>query len=308
MIEVKNLFKSYGDIKAVQDISFYVKSGEIYAFLGENGAGKSTTINILCTVLKKDKGEIVINNQNLDKNENLIKKDIGVVFQGAYLDDRLTVFENLNVRSMLYGFSPNQAKDNVNRVADIFDLRQILKRRYSDLSGGKRRRVDIARAMLHEPKILILDEPTTGLDPATRNNVWKTIRRLRKEKGITIFFSTHYMEETENADKISIVKKGKIAVTDTPYMLKQKYSYDSLNLYGMTKTITKYLKDNKYKFKVRNDYIEVKLDNSMMSLDILKDLKENVTSFEVKKGNMDTVFLTVTEKYDFNIEEKRCIK
>ena len=304
MIRVENLYKAYGDIKAVQDISFDVKEGEIYAVLGENGAGKTTTINILCAILEKDKGKVLINKHDLDKNSDLIKRDIGVVFQGAYLDDRLTIFENLYVRALLYGMSTKEAKQNIQTTADIFDLRDILKRKYKNLSGGQRRRADIARALLHSPRILILDEPTTGLDPATRNMVWKTIKRLRNEKGMTIFFSTHYMEETENADRIAIIKKGKIAACDTPHALKQKYSYDTLNLYGDNDEIKKYLKEKEYKTKIRKEYIEVKLESSMKALDVLNDLREKVSGFEVRKGNMDTVFLTVTGKDDFDGEVK----
>lgn len=304
MIKVKNLNKSYGEIKAVSSISFDVKKGDIYAFLGENGAGKSTTINVICTILKKDSGEVVINGNRLDSDDDKIKKDIGVVFQGSYMDDKMSVYENLATRAALYGYNSKEIKEKIKRVTQRLNLDEFIKRRYNSLSGGQRRRADIARAILHSPKVLILDEPTTGLDPATRAMVWKTIKNLQKETGMTIFFSTHYMEETEYANKISIIKKGKIAVTDTPYMLKQKYSYDTLNLYGDNVAIEKYLKEHKHKYKINNDYISVKLKESMFSIDIINSLKEKIKSFEVRKGNMDTVFLTVTGEDDFEVNKK----
>lgn len=299
MIKVRNLSKSYGDIKAVNDISFDVQKGEVYAFLGENGAGKSTTINIICTILKKDKGEVIINGHHLDKADDKIKKDIGVVFQGSYLDDTLTIYENLFARAMLYGFTTKQAKEQIKWVSEQLRLEEFIKRRYNKISGGQRRRADIARAILHKPKLLILDEPTTGLDPATRAMVWETIQSLKKEAEMTIFFSTHYMEEAENANRISIIKNGIIAVTDTPYVLKQKYSYDSLNLYGEMDKIKEYLEKNNFVYATNNDYIIVKLKQSMLAIDIINAIKTDITSFEVEKGNMDTVFLTITGNDDF---------
>lgn len=304
MIKVTNLSKSYGEVKAVNDISFSVNKGDIYAFLGENGAGKSTTINIICTILKKDMGEVVINGNILDKADAQIKKDIGVVFQGSYLDDTLSVYENLFARAMLYGYSPKVAKQHIEWVSDKLKLEEFLKRRYKNLSGGQRRRADIARAILHKPKLLILDEPTTGLDPLTRALVWETINDLKTQSGMTIFFSTHYMEEAENANMIAIIKNGTIAVIDTPYMLKQKYSYDTLNLFGDMPKILAYLEKNKHNFSINNDFVVVKLKQSMASIDIINALKADITSFEVKKGNMDTVFLAVTGKDNLASEAK----
>lgn len=299
MIIVKNIHKSYGNIEAVKDISFEVKQGEIYAFLGENGAGKSTTINIICTILKKDKGDIHINGFELDRQDNEIKKALGVVFQNSYLDNKLSVYENLATRAALYGFSRKEIKERIEKVAERLELCGFIKQKYSTLSGGQRRRVDIARAILHQPKLLILDEPTTGLDPATRVRVWETIKRLQEQTGLTVFFSTHYMEEAEYANRISIIKHGKLAVTDTPYMLKQKFSYDTLNLYGNKPALIEYLKKTNHKFKLNNDHLSVKLKESMQSLSIVNDLKDQIQSFEVRKGNMDTVFLTVTGKENF---------
>lgn len=296
MIEVKNLSKTYDNkVLAVDDISFSVEDGEIFAFLGENGAGKSTTINILCTILKKDKGEVKINGFDLDKQDPDIRKSIGVVFQGSYLDDRLTVYENLEARGMLYGYSAKEIKERINIVSDKLNMSSYIKRRYGKLSGGQKRRADIARAILHTPKLLFLDEPTTGLDPATRRTVWDTIKNIQAQTGMTIFFSTHYMEETEIATKVAIIKKGKIAVMDTPYMLKQNYSFDTLNMYAKDLTaITNYLKQREYQYIINNDYVTVRLKDSLQALPIIDALRGGLDSFEVMKGNMDTVFITVT--------------
>lgn len=300
MIEVKNLSKTYDNkVLAVDDISFTVDDSEIFAFLGENGAGKTTTINILCTMLRKDKGEVKINGFDLDKEDAAIRKSIGVVFQGSYLDDRLTVAENLAARGMLYGYSAKEIKERISSVSQRLNMESYIKRRYGQLSGGQKRRADIARAILHTPKLLFLDEPTTGLDPATRHTVWETIKEIQQQTGMTIFFSTHYMEETEIATKVAIIKKGKIAVVDTPYMLKQKYSFDTLNLYSKDLTnITAYLQSHEYEYKINNDYVIVKLKDSMRALPIIYALRGGLDSFEVMKGNMDTVFITVNGEVD----------
>ncbi len=301
MIEVKNLSKTYDNkVLAVDDISFTVEDSEIFAFLGENGAGKTTTINMLCTMLRKDKGEVKINGFDLDKEDADIRKSIGVVFQGSYLDDRLTVAENLTVRGMLYGYSAKEIKEKVKNVSQKLNMDSYIKRRYGQLSGGQKRRADIARAILHTPKLLFLDEPTTGLDPATRHTVWETIKEIQRQTGMTIFFSTHYMEETEIATKVAIIKKGKIAVMDTPYMLKQKYSFDTLNLFARDLTkIMAYLQEHQYEHRINNDYVVVKLKNSLQSLPIVDDLRGELDSFEVMKGNMDTVFITINGEVDY---------
>lgn len=304
MIKVKSLIKSYGDVQAVKGISFNVEKGEIYAFLGENGAGKSTTINILCTMLKKDSGEVSINDYNLDKQDNEIRNSIGVVFQGSYLDKRLTVYENLYTRGILYGYTEKEIKDRINKVEERLNMGEFIKRRYDKLSGGQRRRADIARAILHNPKVLFLDEPTTGLDPATRIIVWDTVKELKNEWGITIFFSTHYMEETEIADKIAIIKKGEIAVIGTPYGLKQKYSKDTLNIETSNNPyLIEFLDKGGYDYYKSNNHISIKLDNSLLSLPILEHIKKDLLSYEVKKGNMDDVFINVTDD-NFIIERE----
>ena len=198
-VTVDHLSKSYGDVQAVKDISFQVKKGSLFAFLGVNGAGKSTTINIICSILKKDAGKIFVNGHDLDEDYIAIKKDIGIVFQTSVLDRDLTVKENLDVRSSFYGLSRAERRRNVDEIVQLLSLEPLLKRPIKNLSGGQQRRVDIARAMVHRPRLLILDEPTTGLDPKTRLTVWSLIDRVRVETGMTVFLTTHYLEEAELA-------------------------------------------------------------------------------------------------------------
>ena len=202
IIEIAHLSKRYGDIQAVNDLSFHVNEGELFAFLGINGAGKSTTIGIICDQIKKDAGKVLVAGYDLDSNTTEIKKMIGVVFQNSVLDKQLSVYDNLECRAALYNITGQKFKDKLNELDELLDLKPLLKRTLGKLSGGQKRRVDIARALIHDPKILILDEPTTGLDPQTRQMVWMVVNRLRTNNKMTVFLTTHYMEETKDADYI----------------------------------------------------------------------------------------------------------
>lgn len=237
IIEVKNLVKNYKDVHAVNDISFTVEEGSFFAFLGINGAGKSTTINILCTVLEKTSGNVKIGGYDLDKEKNKIKELIGIVFQGSVLDKQLTVKENLESRASYYGLNKKEIAKRIESLTQTFDLSEILKRKYGTLSGGQRRRVDIARALINRPKLLFLDEPTTGLDPKTRLQVWEIIHNLRKETGLTVFLTTHYMEETVDCDNVVIIDSGKIVANDSPHNLKKIIRQTAL--FGTQKKILK---------------------------------------------------------------------
>ena len=210
MIEIKNLYKQFGDIQAVNNLSFKVKKGELFAFLGVNGAGKSTTINIICGQLKKDKGEILITGKSLDENPTFFKNILGVVFQTSVLDKDLTVYDNLQSRASLYGIIGKDFQNRLNKLSEILSFKDLLKRPLGKLSGGQKRRIDIARALIHNPKILILDEPTTGLDPQTRTLLWDVINNLRKEEGLTVFLTTHYMEVAADADYVVIIIMDKL--------------------------------------------------------------------------------------------------
>lgn len=297
VISVKNLTKNYDLIKAVDSISFNVKAGDFFAFLGPNGAGKSTTINILCTLLERTSGDIEINGYKLGIDDEMIRNSIGVVFQTSNLDNLLTVYENIKSRASFYNISSLEFKNRLNYISQTLDIKDILNRKYGELSGGQKRRVDIARALINEPKILFLDEPTTGLDPQTRKKIWEFLETLQTRNKVTIFLTTHYMEEASNADKIAIIDKGKIIEYNTPMKLKEKYASNIVRIIPKNETeIIKYLNKYKYEYIKRIDNVEVKIKSSLDALDLLNSIKSNLDSFEVIEGNMDQVFITLTGK------------
>ena len=296
IIEIKNLKKYFGEVKAVDDISFSVKQGDLFAFLGLNGAGKSTTINIMCDILQKDSGEVYINNYSIDDSSDKIKADLGIVFQQSVLDEKLTVYDNLYYRAMLYNLTEKEFKQNLNFYAEKLDFKDILKRPFGKLSGGQKRRIDIARALIHNPKILILDEPTTGLDPKTRILVWDLISYLRKEKQLTVFLTTHYMEEASEADDVVIIDSGKIVAHDTPNKLKNKYANDFVKIYDWEESLIKKLEKDNYDYLQQKEFIEVKVKNILEAKNFVVKYEKLIKDFEVIKGKMDNVFLNVTGK------------
>lgn len=291
MIEIKNLYKQFGDIQAVNNLSFKVKKGELFAFLGVNGAGKSTTINIICGQLKKDKGEILITGKSLDENPTFFKNILGVVFQTSVLDKDLTVYDNLQSRASLYGIIGKDFQNRLNKLSEILSFKDLLKRPLGKLSGGQKRRIDIARALIHNPKILILDEPTTGLDPQTRTLLWDVINNLRKEEGLTVFLTTHYMEEAADADYVVIINHGQIAAEGTPLDLKNKYTGDFLTLYNVNEEEIKQL-NLKYT-KIHNGF-KIEIHNTSFATKLIYNYPELFQDYEIIKGKMDDVFLQVT--------------
>ena len=298
IIEVRQLQKSYKDVKAVNGIDFYVEEGELFAFLGLNGAGKSTTIDMLCTFLKLDRGSIKINNYEVGKDDEKINSLVGVVFQESVLDELLTVKENLITRSKLYNMSKDEFNKNLEEIADITGIREIINRQYRKLSGGQRRKVDIARALINKPNILFLDEPTTGLDPKTRKNVWDMIRTLQKDNNMTVFLTTHYMEEASKADYIVVMDKGVIAAKGTTDELKEKYAKDKMIIYfddEKSDFIENYLKENNYEFFIQKNNITIEINTTLDSIKIIDDCRIYINSFEVIKGSMDDVFLNITK-------------
>ncbi len=293
IIEVKNLRKYYKNIKAVDDISFTVEKGSFFAFLGPNGAGKSTTISIIATLLEKTSGEILVCNKEVGRHNEIIRKKIGVVFQKSVLDDLLTVKENLESRASFYNYSKKEIAKKINEVVRITELEPYLHRRYKTLSGGERRRIDIARALIHEPDILILDEPTTGLDPSSRKMIWNILNKLRHDKSLTIFLTTHYMEETLEADKVVIIDHGRIVASGTPEYLRQRYSNDLLKI-SPKKGLLKELDIDKVEYEKDRDIIKIRIEDSFKGLDIINKYKEYIDGFEIIRGNMDDVFLNIT--------------
>lgn len=292
-LEIKHLSKAYGPVKAVDRISFNVLEGELFAFLGPNGAGKSTTINTLCTLLQKDEGEVRILDYTLDEHNDAIRKHIGVVFQKSFLDDELTVHENLVSRGSFYGMPMKTIKARIDELNHELSLSEFMHRRYGQLSGGQRRRVDIARALIHTPKILFLDEPTTGLDPQTRLSIWAYIDKLRRENQITIFLTTHYMEEADRCDHVCIMDHGKILVHSTPAELKIQYAPSLLKLKGGQLTQAA-LSAFGHPVHFKQGYHHVMIPNSLDAYPILEAFKSQIEAFEVVEGSMDEVFLALT--------------
>ncbi|MDD5865061.1 MAG: ABC transporter ATP-binding protein [bacterium] len=289
IIKIKNLYKTYGKINAVNDLNLKVNQGQLYAFLGVNGAGKSTTISMISGILKKDSGEIFICGKDIEKESNIIKKYIGIVFQESVLDKSLTVYENLKYRAGLYGIIGKDFIKIYEQIEDLFELQDIKNSKLAKLSGGQRRKVDIARAIIHKPKLLILDEPTTGLDPGTRKKIWNTIRKLRKEYNMTIFLTTHYMEEAADADYISIIDKGKIIAEGTPLELKNKYASDTIIIYNVNEEKIKNL-NLPYK-KIKNA-IKIEIKNTKEATNLIIKNKNIFQDYEIIKGRMDDVFLS----------------
>lgn len=294
-IEIAGLKKYFGEVKAVDDISFEVERGSLFAFLGLNGAGKSTTINIICTLLKKDSGKVSVAGIDIDKDPVSIRKKTGVVFQGSILDEKLSVKDNLSVRASFYGLYGEKWNRRLAELDDLLGIGEILKRPYGKLSGGQRRRVDVARGLINSPEILILDEPTTGLDPQTRKTVWQVIEQLRQNTGMTVFLTTHYMEEARDADDIVILDSGRIAAKGSPIELKNKYSKDRLIVY-CSKSEEADRAFEKLDFVYENNAYEITVGGGE---DVKRILALNgglIEDFEVIKGDMDDVFLNVTGK------------
>ena len=298
IIRVNGLKKYFKEVKAVDDISFSVEKGELFGFLGVNGAGKSTTINMLCTLFSPTAGDIRICGYQLGKEDADIRKRIGVVWQNNCLDEKLTVKENLYVRGSLYGLKAQALRENIDRVCEKLRLEDVYTRRYEKLSGGQKRRCEIAAALVNTPEILFLDEPTTGLDPATRQLVWESLDKLREEDGMTVFLTTHYMEEAAKAKHIAIIDGGKMKEFGTPFELKERYAKDKLRLLpkpGEEAEIRR-LAETEIGVDQGGTVLELRLGDSMAALPILKRVETNISGFELVQGSMDDVFLNVTGK------------
>lgn len=323
IIKVEGLKKYFKEVKAVDDISFGVEKGELFGFLGVNGAGKSTTINMLCTVFKPTAGSVEICGLKVGEEDEEIRRRIGVVYQNNCLDERLTVKENLFIRGALYEKNSSRLKENIFRICEILELEDVYNRRFSKLSGGQKRRCEIARALVNTPEIMFLDEPTTGLDPATRKAVWRSIDRLRKEEKMTVFLTTHYMEEAARASHVAIIDGGKIKEYGTPFSLKEIYAKDKLRLLPkaereLSELQTEETGERKYlremvqeqdkrrleetlkimnlAYRQKEEYLILDLPDSMAALPVLDAVRDDISGFEMIQGSMDDVFLNVTGK------------
>ena len=293
IIEISSLSKRFCEVQAVNDLSFRVKEGELFAFLGINGAGKSTTINIMCGQLSKDSGTVQLSGVDLDSDPDSIKRNLGVVFQNSVLDKELSVQDNLQSRAALYGIRGKAFRERLAELAGLLEFDDLLKRTVGKLSGGQRRRIDIARALIHRPKILILDEPTTGLDPQTRSILWQVIGDLRKNEGMTVFLTTHYMEEAADADYVVILDSGMIAAEGTPLKLKNTYTGDFITVYGAEESQIKQLGAP---YETIRDAYRVSVPNTAAATELILKYPDIFRDYEITKGKMDDVFLAVTGK------------
>ena len=296
IIEIIDLHKSYGNVKAVDGISFNVKRGSLFAFLGLNGAGKSTTINIICSIIKKDSGMVKVDGLDIDSHVEDIKKITGIVFQQSVLDERLSVKDNLKCRAELYGITGEKFRSTFDFVTNVLSLEDIISRPYGKLSGGQKRRVDIARGLLNEPKLLILDEPTTGLDPQTRKSVWSVIDKLRSERDMTVFLTTHYMEEAGGADDVIILDSGLVAASGTPVELKNRYSGTYIKIYSEGEGIESKVRALFPQAEYVNNCYRVKISSSEDIKKWVNSCPKDMEDYEIIKGDMDDVFLNVTGK------------
>ncbi len=294
VIEITHLSKAFGAVKAVQDLSFRVKEGELFAFLGVNGAGKSTTISIMCGLLHKDAGRVEICGTDIDREPAVIGRELGIVFQNSVLDKPLSVRDNLSARAALYGITGCDFEKRLQELAALLDFSELLSRPVGKLSGGQRRRIDIARALLHRPRILILDEPTTGLDPQTRKLLWQVIEDLRRREKMTVFLTTHYMEEAADADFVVILDRGKIAAEGTPLSLKNAYAGDFITLYGVSEQEARLLGD---RVEPLRDAYRVAVQSTAAATAMILAHPEIFRDYEITKGKMDDVFLAATGKH-----------
>lgn len=293
IIEIEHLNKRFAEVQAVRDLSFHVRPGELFAFLGVNGAGKSTTISILCGQLAKDSGSVRVCGESIDQNMPHIARKLGVVFQNSVLDGALSVRDNLRSRAALYGITGAAFKARLAELAELLDFPGLLNRTLGKLSGGQRRRIDIARALLHRPEILILDEPTTGLDPQTRKLLWDVVRELRRRENLTVFLTTHYMEEAADADYVVILDSGAIAAEGTPLDLKNAYTGDFITLYGVD---AEALRPLGLPCEALRGAVRLAVPDTAAATRLIVEHPELFTDYEITKGKMDDVFLAVTGK------------
>ena len=291
MIRIEHLYKSFGDVRAVNDLSFSVGEGELFAFLGVNGAGKSTTINVICGQLPKDGGRVTVDGLDLDGELDKIKTSLGVVFQTSVLDSALSVYDNLESRAAIYGLVGTAFKERLAELSKLLEFEDLLKRTVGKLSGGQRRRIDVARALIHRPRILILDEPTTGLDPQTRKTLWQVISDLRKSEKMTVLLTTHYMEEAAEADSVVIIEGGSTAAAGTPLELKNTYTGDFITLYGVDEETVRGLG---VEYESIRDAFRLSVPNTAKATELIINNPRVFVDYEITKGKMDDVFLAVT--------------
>jgi ABC-2 type transport system ATP-binding protein len=297
IIGVEHLVKNYGDLRAVDDVSFSVDQGEIFGLLGPNGAGKTTTINILCTLTKPTSGRASINGFDIVRQQGQVRQCIGLVFQDPSLDDRLTALENMDFHARVYNVPASVRKERIEQVLKMVELWERRRDIVKTFSGGMKRRLEIARGLIHRPKVLFLDEPTLGLDPQTRHRLWDFILGLRETEGTTVFLTTHYMDEAEYASRIAVMDHGQLIALDSPVGLKGMVGGDVVSLSTVD--------DQKARAELQARYkIEPRYDNGQLSFEIadgdrfiptlIKELKTEIISISLRRPTLDDVFLKLT--------------
>lgn len=308
IIEIKNITKEFqhkkGIVKALDNVSFEIKEGEIFGFLGENGAGKSTLISILTSFSRPTFGSATISGFDVVKKGLDARKEFGIVFQGESIDQDLSVEYNLWFQAKLYGINKEEIPNRINEVLKIIGLEKYRTSRVGQLSGGQRRRIELARSLICNPKILFLDEPTTGLDPESRENIWKILNNINKTKGTTIFLTTHYLEETEICNRLGIIADGKLITIDTIDSLKEKYSQDSLIMDLKDEREKEILlkKIENLKVKIENKKLIITTENLKTStiIKISQVLNRDIDEFKIKQGRVQDVFLNILKEVKQN--------
>lgn len=299
IIEVKDLHKSYQNKEAVKGVSFSVEEGEVFGFIGPNGAGKTTTINMLCTLLTPSKGSAFVNGFSVIDNTHEVRKSIGLVFQEMTLDKELTAYENLKFHCYMYDMDKKLTEKRIDEIFEVVGLQDRRNDLVKEFSGGMKRRLEIGRGLLHRPKILFLDEPTLGLDPHTRINVWDFIHSIRKKENSTVFMTTHYLDEAENCTRIAIIDDGKIISSKTPEEFKNDIKGDTI--YLTTEDNEKAIKEIKEKFSIDakqiNKSIMIVVEEGENFIPLLfKELSVTVKSINLKRPTLDDVFINLTGK------------
>lgn len=297
IIQVEHLTKKFGDLTAVDDVSFEVAQGEVFGFLGPNGAGKSTTINILCTLTRPTSGRAVVCGLEVSRNQNQVRQCIGLVFQDPSLDDRMSAWENLEFHALVYGVPRRERRQRMEEVLHMVELWERRRGLVKHFSGGMRRRLEIARGLLHHPRILFLDEPTLGLDPQTRARIWEHLHYLRREQGVTLFFTTHYMDEAEHADRIGVIDRGRLVALDSPDAMKQALGGDIIILKTADNAAAAREIDQLFHLPVTQDGESLSLEvaNGSEFIPILsRSLDTLIHSITLRRPTMDDVFLRLT--------------
>jgi multidrug/hemolysin transport system ATP-binding protein len=294
IIRIKDIKKNYGPIEAVKGISFSIREGEFFSLLGPNGSGKTTTISMICTILSMDAGSVEICGYRVGQDDKKIRRMLGVVFQNNRLDSVLTVRENLEIRGRLYGLPKPTLKNRIEELLNVTGAGDLVERKYGTLSGGEKRKIDIARALIHSPKILLLDEPTTGLDPESRSKIWQMVTNLRNEENVTILLTTHYLEETNESDHVVVLNEGRAQVAGKPSEIKERYSHNFLIIHTNHKEkLEIMLNDQKTAYKYRDGMFFIPLKNTKEAISIINDCQDLIESYEVKQGTMDDAFMSI---------------